>query len=80
MTGSSPKIEVLDGPQRRRGTTTAFTRTRRSAIVHRVSSLPHFNRDDLSDLSGATTHGELLDAFPAEECRNYLSNCGDEPA
>jgi hypothetical protein len=36
-------------------TTTAFTRIRRSGIVHRVSSLPHINRDDLSDLSGATT-------------------------
>jgi putative transposase len=36
-------------------TTTAFTRTRRSGIVHRVSSLPHVNRDDLSDLSGTTT-------------------------
>jgi putative transposase len=36
-------------------TTTAFTRTRRSAIVPRVSSSPHVNRDDLSDLSGVTT-------------------------
>ncbi len=25
-----------------------------------------------------TTIGELLDRFPAEECRNYLSNCGYE--
>ena len=23
--------------------------------------------------------GELLDSFPAEECRNYLRNCGYEP-
>jgi hypothetical protein len=36
-------------------TTTAFTRTRRSVIVHPVSSSPHVNPDDLSDLSGATT-------------------------
>jgi transposase len=26
-----------------------------------------------------TTIGELLDRFPAEECQNYLSNCGYEP-
>jgi transposase len=26
-----------------------------------------------------STIGELLDAFPAEECRNYLRNCGYEP-
>ncbi len=25
-----------------------------------------------------TTIGELLDRFPAEECQNYLSNCGYE--
>jgi transposase len=25
-----------------------------------------------------TTIGELLDRFPAEECKNYLSNCGYE--
>jgi transposase len=25
-----------------------------------------------------TTIGELLDSFPAEECQNYLSNCGYE--
>ena len=25
------------------------------------------------------TIGELLDSFPAEECRNYLRNCGYEP-
>ena len=26
-----------------------------------------------------TTIGELLACFPAEECQNYLSNCGYEP-
>ena len=26
-----------------------------------------------------TTIGELLDSFPAEECQNYLTNCGYEP-
>jgi transposase len=26
-----------------------------------------------------TTIGELLDHFPADECQNYLSNCGYEP-
>jgi hypothetical protein len=35
--------------------TIAFTRIRRSAIVHRVSSLPHVIRDDLPGLSEATT-------------------------
>ena len=25
-----------------------------------------------------STIGELLDRFPPEECRNYLSNCGYE--
>ena len=26
-----------------------------------------------------TTIGDLLDSFPAEECRNYLRHCGYEP-
>jgi len=26
-----------------------------------------------------TTIGDLIDSFPAEECRNYLRNCGYEP-
>jgi transposase len=26
-----------------------------------------------------TTIGDLLDSFPAEECRNYIRHCGYEP-
>ena len=64
---------VLDSFLHGSSTTTAFTRTRHSAIVHRVSSSPHVNRDDLSDLSGATTRGDI--EVQTDACLKAVQHC-----